>query len=167
MKKLAELLPVIAAKEVGVEEINGSNKGPRVDEYKSATNLPPHEPWAWCAAFVDWCVRGAMLEWLGANKPRTLTFKRPTTAGAWALEEWSLAQDNSTQTRRDPDDDILPGDIIIFNFHHCGIATSKAIGGSFASIEGNTDALGSREGGCVARKVRKTSQVKARIRFTD
>lgn len=166
MTKLSALIPIIAAREVGVEEINGTNCGPRVDEYKSATNLPPHEPWKWCAAFVDWVVKQAMEEWLRLNRPLRLTFKRPTTAGAWDLQNWSLRQDNSTNTKRNPGDDILPGDIVIYTFSHVGFAVSRAVAGSFVAIEGNTDDAGSREGGCVARQKRKTSKVKARIRFT-
>ena len=157
---LADILVALAEKEIGVEEINGTNKGPRVDEYKAATNLPPHESWAWCAAFVDWCMREAM-------KDGHYTFKRPTTAGAWDLINWSLAQDNSTQTKRNPGRDIRAGDIIVYTFHHCGIAAGPPDkDGMFKAIEGNTDGQGSREGGAVLRKTRSISKVQARIRIT-
>lgn len=159
MKTLAEKIVAIAKAEVGVEEIDGTNCGPRVNEYKATTNLPPTEPWPWCAAFVDWVVLQAM-------KGGTYTFSRPTTAGAWDLERWSLAQDNSTQTRRSPDDDIRAGDIVIFKFSHVGIAIASAHGATVETVEGNTDSSGSREGGGVFHKVRKLSQIKTRIRFT-
>lgn len=45
---LAEKLVALARKEVGVEEINGSNCGPRVNEYKSATWLDSTKSWPWC-----------------------------------------------------------------------------------------------------------------------
>ena len=158
--KLASKLPAIALGEVGTEEVNGSNCGVRVNEYKAATNLPPGESWPWCAAFVDWCVRQAMAG-------GTYTFQRPTTAGAWDLINWSLAQDDSTQTKRSPGQDIEPGDIIVYTFSHCGIAVGPPDeDGYFSTVEGNTDTAGSREGGGVFRKTRKTSQVKARIRLT-
>lgn len=160
MNKLADKIIAIAEKEIGTHEIGTSNCGPRVDEYKSATNLPPHESWPWCAAFVDWCVREAM-------KGGTYTFKRPTTAGAWDLERWSLEQDASTHTKRNPGNDIQPGDIVIYRFSHVGIAQSSPNSdGYFRAIEGNTNDLGSREGGSVLLKVRNTSKVKTRIRFT-
>ena len=163
--KLAQLLPGIALDEVGVEEVDGTNCGPRVNAYKSATNLPPHESWPWCAAFVDWCVREAIKR--GQALGRHYTFERPRTAGAWDLINWSLKQDDSTQTLRNPESDIAPGDIIVYRFSHCGIAIGKPSSiGIFEAVEGNTDSQGSREGGGVYRKLRRIEQVRARIRFT-
>lgn len=160
MSKLGDKLVAVAKKEVGVEEVHSSNCGPRVNEYKSATNLPPNEAWPWCAAFVCWCLREAM-------KGGTYTFKRPTTAGAWSFEDWSRSQDNSTNTRKPAGSDIQSGDIVIFTFSHIGIATSSPDhDGYFKTVEGNTDSSGSREGGGVFAKNRKISQVRCRIRFT-
>ena len=165
MKTIAALLPVIAGREVGVEEVDGTNKGKRVDEFKAATNLPPHESWAWCAAFVCWCVAQAMAE-LQAQGAK-FTFQRPKTAGAWDFENWSLAQDDSTQTKKPAGEDIAAGDIVIFKFSHIGIATSAPDAEGFIlSVEGNTDTAGSREGGGVFRKRRHVSKIRSRIRFT-
>jgi hypothetical protein len=162
---LAVKLISIAQKEIGVEEIDGTNCGARVNEYKAATNLPPKEPWPWCAAFVCWCVREAMKGGLD-KKGKPYTFQRPTTAGAWDFENWSRKQDNSTQTRKPPNGDILPGDIVIFTFSHIGIALSKPNeDGGILTVEGNTDVQGSREGGGVFLKKRKLSQIRSRIRF--
>ena len=157
---IKDRLPAIAIAEIGVEEVDGTNCGPRVNEYKAATNLPADEPWPWCAAFVDWCVREAM------KTGGPYTFKRPTTAGAWDLENWSLNQDNSTQTKRSPGCDVKAGDIVIFKFSHVGIAVGDAGGDTVQTVEGNTDAAGSREGGGVFRKTRRIDQIKTRIRFT-
>lgn len=159
--KLAPKLVELALAEVGVEEIDGTNCGPRVNQYKAATNLPPAKSWPWCAAFICWLVREAMKACGG-----TYTFKRPTTAGAWDFENWSKAQDKSTNTKRDPGDDIRAGDIVIFTFSHIGLAVKDSKGGRVETVEGNTDAAGSREGGCVGRQSRKLSSIKARIRFT-
>ena len=159
ISKLATKITEIAGKEIGVEELDGSNCGPRVDEYKAATHLPPHEAWPWCAAFVCWCVREAM-------KDGEYTFKRPTTAGAFAFENWSLAQDNSTQTKKPTRGDIQPGDIVIFKFSHIGIATSVPTAGKIRTIEGNTNSAGEREGQGVFLKSRKVSSIRSRIRFT-
>lgn len=161
--KLSEAIVQIARHEIGTEEVNATNCGPRVDRYKSATNLPPHESWPWCAAFIDWCVMTAM-ETFGI--PETQTFRRPTTASAFDLANWSLAQDTSTWTRRLPKADIESGDIIIYQFSHCGIATRGPDDqGFFTAIEGNTNGQGSREGGAVLEKRRHISKVRARIRF--
>ncbi len=164
MKTLAERIVSIATKEVGIEEIDGTNCGPRVNEYKAATNLPPREAWPWCAAFVDWVVREAMED--AIDNGARFTFARPTTAGAWDLENWSLRQDNSTWTKRKPGTDVYPGDILTYTFSHTGFAISKPDSdGYVTTIEGNTDAKGSREGGGVFIKKRHISQIRARIRF--
>ena len=161
--KLAPKIVEIAAKEVGVEEIDGSNCGPRVNEYKAATNLPTEESWPWCAAYVAWVVREAMKA-LGIKE--TATFKRPTTAGAWDFENWSRKQDNSTHTKKPHGNDILPGDIVIFTFSHIGIAIAAPDGDTVRAVEGNTDIAGGREGGGVFLKTRKLSSIRSRIRFT-
>lgn len=162
--KLPEALVTIATCEIGVEEVNGTNCGPRVDEYKAATWLDPKLPWAWCAAFVCWCVREAAEL---AKVEFTPDFERPRTAGAWDFENWSLAQDNSTQTKKPIRGDIKAGDIVIFKFSHIGIAVSTPDKGGFVMVvEGNTDGAGSREGGAVLRKKRHISKIRSRIRFT-
>lgn len=163
MSKLPKSLAQIAVAEIGVEEVDGTNCGPRVNEYKAATNLPPKEPWPWCAAFVCWCVREAMK---ATDTKETKTFKRPTTAGAWDFENWSLRQDNSTQTKKPHNGDIKKGDIVVFTFSHIGIAIADAKDGFVETCEGNTDKAGSREGGGVFSKQRKLTQVRSRIRFT-
>ena len=160
--KLAERLVELAKKEVGVEEIGGTNCGPRVNEYKAATWLPPDQAWPWCAAFIDWLVMTAMEEESG----RKFTFARPRTAGAWDLENWSMKQDGSTWTKLNPQaSDIAPGDIVIFTFSHVGLAIDTPAKGLVQTVEGNSNAQGSREGGGVWKQTRKLSQIRSRIRF--
>ena len=143
---LAQKLVELAKSQVGVEEVDGTNCGEMVNTYKSATNLPPHEAWPWCAAFVCWLVREAI------RTDGPYTFARPTTAGAWDLENWSKKQDNSTHTLRSPGNDIKAGDIVIFKFSHVGLCVRGAEAGRIRTVEGNTDAAGSREGGGVFQK---------------
>ena len=160
--KLAQRLVELAKKEVGVEEIGGTNCGPRVNEYKAATWLPPDQAWPWCAAFIDWLVKRAM-----EDSGKEFTFQRPRTAGAWDLENWSMKQDGSTWTKLNPQaGDIAPGDIVIFTFSHVGLAIETPAKGVVETIEGNTDGNGSRDGGGVWRKFRKILQIRSRIRFT-
>lgn len=167
MSNIAKEIIKLATTEIGVTEDGDTNTGKRVNEYKAATKLPPAEEWPWCAAFICWLVKAALVE---AGVPETTTFRRPTTAAAWGLELWSLAQDKTTQTKRWPHNDIRPGDIITFTFSHCGIAvTAPDEDGRFATIEGNTSpgtAGSQRDGGGVYRRIRRTSQVRSRIRFT-
>lgn len=102
-KKLPEKLVELATAEIGVEEVNGTNCGPRVDEYKAATWLSPKKGWPWCAAFLCWLVREALL---ATGTPETKTFKRPRTASAYDLRNWSLAQDATTSTKDRPKNDL-------------------------------------------------------------
>ena len=163
MSAFLQTLIQTAEAEVGVEEVNGSNCGPRVNEYKAATWLPADKAWPWCAAFICWIVQEAMRK---ASIHETAGFKRPRTAGAWDFENWSLAQDSTTWTRRPHRGDIEPGDIVIFRFSHIGLAVSAPDkNGNVRTIEGNTDTAGSREGGGVFRKVRRLDQIRSRIRF--
>lgn len=164
MSLLASKIVELARLEIGVEEVNGSNCGPRVNEYKAATWLPADKSWPWCAAFVCWLVREAMA---ATGIKETATFKRPRTAGAWDFENWSLEQDDTTQTRKPHRGDIQAGDIVVFTFSHIGIATGSADAEGFVhTIEGNTDGQGSREGGAVLAKKRHLSRIRSRIRFT-
>jgi CHAP domain len=158
-----ETLVLIAKKEIGTEEVGTSNAGPRVNEYKSATDLDPRGHWPWCAAFVCWCVREALDE---SGIKEVKDFHRPRTASAWGLADWSHNQGKQTSTKRHPEDDIQPGDIICYEFSHCGIAlTSPDDRGYFRCIEGNTNDAGSREGGAVLIRTRRNTLVRHRIRF--
>ena len=57
---IAEKMVSLAREEIGVSEVDGSNCGPRVDEYKAATWLDADKGWPWCAAFICWLVREAI-----------------------------------------------------------------------------------------------------------
>lgn len=153
----------IAKGEVGVREVGSTNCGVRVDQYKAATWLNPKKGWAWCAAFVCWVIREALL---ASSTKQTKTFKRPRTASAWDFENWSLAQDSTTWLRKPHKNDIAPGDIVMFTFSHIGFALSTPDAkGNIQTVEGNTDDAGSREGGGVYLKSRHVSKIRSRIRF--
>lgn len=163
---LPERVAAIAESFVGRKESPaGSNKGPEIQEFFDADSYDPNgtapgdSGYAWCAAFVCRIVQLAMVG-------KTWTFTRPTTPGAWAFEKWSLAQDNSTWTRKPPNGDIKRGDIVVFNFSHIGIAVSDTdANGWIDTVEGNTNKKGEREGIAVMAKSRHVSEVRSRIRF--
>jgi hypothetical protein len=162
--KLSEAILIVARQEVGVTEDGTSNRGKRVDEYQRATWLEEKDWGAWCAAFVCWVVREAMVM---AKIKETDGFKRPQTGRAYDMEKWSLAQDSSTATRKPCGADIRPADIIVFTFSHTGFAlTAPDEDGWLVTIEGNSNAKGSRTGGMVCIGHRHISQIRSRIRFT-
>lgn len=163
---LPERVASIAESKVGLKESPaGSNKGPEIQEFFDADSYDPNGPapgdsgYAWCAAFVCRIVQLAMTG-------RQWTFARPTTPGAWAFEKWSLAQDDSTWTKKRPGRDIARGDIVVFKVSHIGIATGPPdASGYVPTVEGNTNSAGQREGIAVMRKRRHVSEIRSRIRF--
>ena len=163
VKDLVSEIVRLAKREVGVREVGNTNCGILVNEYKAATWLNPNKGWPWCAAFVCWIIREALIS---SGVKETKTFKRPKTAAAWDFENWSIAQDSTTWMRKAPEGDIMPGDIVIFTFSHIGIAVSSPDKkGNVKTVEGNTDTAGSREGGGVYLKTRNISKIRSRIRF--
>ena len=157
---VAEKMVRLAREEIGVSEVDGSNCGPRVDEYKAATWLDADKGWPWCAAFICWLVREAIEE-------EDVKFKRPRTAGAWDFENWAKQQStNGVELRKPTNEDIKAGDIVVFTFSHIGLAVKDAdSSGYVVTIEGNTNGAGSREGGSVLEKKRHVSKIRSRIRI--
>lgn len=153
--KLGDKLVELAIKEIGVEEIDGTNCGPRVNQYKDATWLEGNAGFPWCAAFICWLFQESM-------KGDKYTFKRPETAAAFGFETWCLKQDRSVLLKKEGK--ISKGDIVIFNFSHIGIAIEDEANGVVTTVEGNTDAVGSREGGGVFRKVRNRKLIRSFIK---
>ena len=164
MSAFTERLVTVALDEVGTKEVGSSNRGPRVDQYQAATWLDKKDWGAWCASFVAWCIREAMrLE----DIRETSGFKRPRTAGAFDFEKWSLAQDDTTSTRKPCGRDIRRGDLVVFSFSHIGIALGPPNSkGYIQTVDGNSNAKGSRTGGMVCTPTRHIDQVRSRIRFT-
>ena len=159
-KDVPQKMVLLAREEIGVSEVDGSNCGPRVDEYKAATWLDPDKGWPWCAAFICWLVREAI-------EGEDVKFKRPRTAGAWDFENWAKQQvANGIDLRKPTNEDIKAGDIVIFTFSHIGIAIKDVdSSGYVTTIEGNTNGAGSREGGSVLEKKRHVSKIRSRIRI--
>ena len=154
---LAEKIAQIAESQIGIRE-ESPNEGPEIATYQMATWLPPG-PWPWCAAFICWVVREAM-------NGGTWTFKRPQTARAWDFEKWCLSVDNSAKLKRRPVT-VKRGDIVIFTFSHVGIAVADMDKNNMvATVEGNTNDAGSREGDGCYRKRRHLSKIRSVIRFT-
>jgi hypothetical protein len=130
--------------EVGVTEKGAPNRGPEVDEYLRAAGLEPEgHSYPWCVAFVRWCFKRASGD-LGVENPC------PKTASVFKLWAKCFAQRTHTP---------VPGAIFIIDrgdgvHGHAGLVVSVGPG-RLVTCEGNTNALGHRDGNCVAVRVRQ------------
>lgn len=155
---LASVLQFAAAQEAkAVREVpKDSNRGLEVDEYLRRAGV--HTGLAWCCAFVYWCFDEA---------GRVAGRANPMFKTAGCLAHWNGAP--SVGARRIPADKAVadpgllqPGMLFIMNFGgglgHTGFV-EQIEGGHLTTIEGNTDASKTREGGGVYRLRRKIVEV--------
>jgi hypothetical protein len=116
----------IAESQVGqAEQPPGSNEGPAIAEYRSATaGAAPGEPW--CAYFASWAARQAGVP-LGANGE-----------GLGSVSQiWSWAQSSGRAIVNGPGVTPQPGDLIVFGSEHVGIVKGVLPNGQVQTIEGN------------------------------
>jgi hypothetical protein len=155
---LARVLEVAAGEEAkGVrEQPRNSNRGPEVDQYLKRAGVPTGL--AWCCAFVYWCFDEAA---------RALGRPNPMARTAGCLDHWNraLRQGAVRLGRHDAVADpsrVKPGMVFIMDFGggagHTGLVESVQ-GGFVTTIEGNTDASRTREGGGVYRLTRKIVEI--------
>lgn len=118
---VGDKLLAAARAEVGVtEQPPGSNDGPRIGEYRTATAGAGVGPW--CAYFVSWAAKQA-----GAPVGETgQGFGAVAALGAWAQRTGRTV------------DKPQAGDIIVWSGRHIGIVESVDPDGSIHTIEGNS-----------------------------
>lgn len=143
----ADQLAAVYNAEVGVREATGQNDGLRIEEYLAATGLPAG--YSWCASFVSWCFIQAGL---------------PALRSAWA-PAWFPARKTiytRTSTRELPV--VQRGDVFGIYYPrqnriaHVGFIDGQQEG-FFITVEGNTNANGSRNGDGVYRKRRSVRTI--------
>ena len=137
----------VAGDEVGVREVGGRNRGPRVEEYQLENGGIIGE--SWCADFVCYVLR----------RSNGLQFRHSRRAlGLW--------EQNPGARRGEP----RPGFVFVIDhgggLGHCGFVTQVG-GGDFDTIEGNTNEAGSREGDGVYRKTRRIAECLGFLDFGD
>lgn len=155
---LAQVLTLAAAEEAKkVREIPvNSNRGPDVEKYLASVGLPGG--YAWCCSFVYWCFKNASAA-LGVANPMVQT--------GGCLDHWQRAPGAganrimASAARNDPGL-LAPGMIFIIDhgggMGHTGLVESVS-GGYLTTIEGNTDASKTREGGGVYRLTRNVGEI--------
>lgn len=104
-------------------------------------------------AAYPWCM--VFVEWVFTNADQTLGFM---TASCSGLLEWYRSH-KPRCVKSEP----MPGDVVIYDFGHCGIVTED-LGETIAAVEGNTSVTSDDNGGCVLERIRKKSSVTAYIR---
>ncbi len=138
------------------EQPRNSNRGPEVDVYLRRSGVPLGL--AWCCAFTYWCFDEAAKAAGRAN---------PMFRTAGCMAHWNNAQRQgarripAAQAVADPAL-VKPGMVFIMDFGgglgHTGFV-ERIDGGYIHTIEGNTDASQTREGGGVYRLQRKLSSI--------
>jgi hypothetical protein len=138
--------------EIGVREATGSNDGHRVEAYLAAAGLG--KGYAWCAAFVRWCMdRCGIATNINAWSP---TAHNPRQL-VWFRQQW----------HRDPE----PGDVFTLwypnlkRIGHTGFFDGHAGDDMVYTVEGNTNPGGSREGDGVYRRKRRIRAIHSITRW--
>lgn len=138
------------------EEPKNSNKGPQVSIYLKSAGVPPGS--AWCCAFVYWCFQQAA---------QACARENPMYKTAGCLNHWNNAAKRGARrifmADAVADPSLLrPGMVFVMDYGggagHTGFV-ERVEGGHIATIEGNTDASLTREGGGVYRLKRKLLSV--------
>ncbi len=138
-----------AQSQIGVQEIpKGSNAGPEVEIYLKSVGLG--KGYAWCMAFVYWCVN---------EEAKKLKVPNPLVKTAGVLKQWQSLPDNMKKIKATPE----VGDVFIMKLGKKGNGhTGFVFGiedGVIHTIEGNTNADGSREGYEVCSHVRTLESI--------
>ncbi|WP_306353703.1 CHAP domain-containing protein [Flavobacterium sp. '19STA2R22 D10 B1'] len=136
----------VAVNQIGVQEIpRGSNAGPEVEIYLKSVGLK--KGYAWCMALCYWVVQEASKLTNTAN---------PLKKTAGVLDQWNSRPELRIKTP-------VPGCVFIIDFGkglgHAGIVEHVLPDGRIATIEGNTNTDGSREGYAVCRRIRTVYQI--------
>ncbi len=155
----------IAATYLGAHETgnNRMGKDPKMKEIFEADDLERGgrtDGTKWCAAFVSLCVQKLIKE---KSCYRNIIPPREAAVNHF-LRHWAKNQKCHVFEFKGPIFTPQKGDIVIYTFSHIGIVESVS-GRILTTIEGNTNAKGSRDGGAVLRKKRGAGVTKAFVRL--
>lgn len=148
--RLLALGYALAEYDKGVREVGGENTGPRVREYLKNAGI--NVPAPWCAAYVYFCV-SVVCDIFGLEDTILENVRLKALVQAYV----AYARSNGLTITPDMAD---AGDLVCFDFNkdrkfdHCGFLTGPIKNNKFATVEGNTNDAGAREGDKVATKIR-------------
>lgn len=132
--------------QLGVRELSGNNDGKDVEKYLKTVGLG--KGYAWCAAFVKWCLLSS-----GVREARVVT-----GAAASLYRRDHLVYDKG-RWYAEP----LPADVFTMYYRNLGrIGHTGFFSGwanrsmaTFVTVEGNTNGGGSRDGDGCYRRIRQ------------
>jgi len=139
------------------EQPRDSNRSIEIDYWLHEVGVPLALPW--CAAFV----------WnMGRQALGTHAWPVPRTASCQALHDWA---ESKGILKLSPE----PGDLFLLwestltpqRFGHTGLVTDVATPGRYASIEGNTNPGGSRDGYGVFARSRPIDETTRYVRWAQ
>lgn len=157
---LARVIQIARAEEGIMEDPLGSNRGPRVDEYIRSVGLnPANDSYAWCTCFIYWAFNEACQALGRANplaKSASVHKMWNTTSGP------TIRRIDPTEARKNPEL-VKPGHVFFLDTGggkgHAGIVVGN-VNGVLETIEGNSNAGGSREGkGVYHRRSRRVTSI--------
>jgi hypothetical protein len=147
---LAELAIEIALSYDGVREIGGNNRGPQVEAFQRSLGLSPGDPW--CAAFVCFCIKsaakrlGVLPRFQYGGSVNKLWIRNPDLQMAQPVYNGLIDHGLSKLGTR---------------IGHTGfcIGPFQANNDSLETMEGNTNAAGSRDGDGCYHKSREAAEM--------
>ena len=147
-----------ATAELHVREDLAANDAVRIREYKSVIKSRFNYPVAWCGIFTAYCFKTNGIE--------------PPKGAEW-VPSWTADKKRVIYQRGHSENQYpCPGDAVTFYYPkqgregHVGIVKTWPIEGNyFWTIEGNTNAAGSREGDGVYIKMRRKTDAYKIIRL--
>ncbi len=160
MPTLAELTIQIALSHDGVRERGGNNRGAEVEMFQKTIGLEPGDPW--CAAFVCFCIKEA-----GKQLGVTPKFQYGGSVyKLWTRNEWLQMATPETASIFCIDHGLSKKGTRI---GHTGFCVQPLISNAdgypgeqfvekIETMEGNTNAAGSRDGDGCYHKTRKLSE---------
>jgi|ERR1019366_202397 hypothetical protein len=143
-----------------IREKTGNNDHPMIDKMLDYLGLPHHL--SWCLAFCLWCFHSAFNPMPYPKIARCSTFLERVESQPWKYEVFS-SEDVAWGIKK-----VTPGTIMIFSHSkvngknnwngHAALVMEQVNPRLFKTIEGNTNAAGSREGDGVYKKTRTPKQ---------
>jgi hypothetical protein len=113
-------LQVAETQEGVTEQPPGSNDGPQIAQYRTATQ-GAYAGAPWCAYFVSWCA---------AEAGAPIGSQGQGLGSVAAITDWARSTGRLTQTP-------APGELILFGTEHVGIVKSVNPDGTLTTVEGN------------------------------